>query len=66
MLERTIISLFVHKELLQIDYKIDEKTISDKKLLRIWDNVMKRKKEFFSNDKIDFKKLKDIIVSEMK
>ena len=66
MLERTIISLFVHKELLQIDYKITEKTISDKKLLIIWDNVIKRKKEFFSNDKIDFKKLKDIIVSEMK
>jgi hypothetical protein len=66
MLERTIISLFVHKELLQIDYKITEKTISDKKLLRIWNNVIERKKEFFSEDKIDFKKLKDIIVSEIK
>lgn len=66
MLERTIISLFVHKELLQIDYKITEKTISDKKLLRIWNNVIERKKDFFSEDKIDFKKLKDIIVNEMK
>lgn len=66
MLERTIISLFVHKELLQIRYKITEKTISDKKILSLWDNVIKRKKEFFSNDKIDFKKLKNIIVSEMK
>lgn len=66
MLEMTIISLFVHKELLQIDYKITKKTIRDKKLLRIWDSVIERKKEFFSKDKIDFKKLKDIIVSEMK
>lgn len=66
MLESTIISLFVHKELLQVDYKISEKTISDKKLLRIWNNVIKRKNEYFLNDKIDFKKMKGIIVSEMK
>ena len=66
MLERTIISLFVHKELLQFDYKISEKNISDKKLLRIWNNVIERKNEYFSNDKIDFNKLKDIIINEMK
>lgn len=66
ILEKAIISLFVHKELLQIDYNISKKNISDKKLLRIWNNVIEEKNGYFFNDKFDYKKLKDIIISEIK
>ena len=66
IIKSTIISLFLHKELLQRDYKVCDKKISKRKLLSIWNKILAKKDEYMHREKIDYKKLRDIIGNEIK
>ncbi len=66
IIDNTIVSLFVHKELLQKDYKLDDKIINNKKILSIWNKIIARKNEYVNEEKIDLEKLRIVIANEIK